>query len=242
MSEAFERARNGLMQVGEQRREYRANQAERATNQAAGNALQAGDYGAASSALFAGGNLQGGMAVQNAGRGAQTADRDQQRSAIAAAVTGLLHVPEAERGVMLQSRIAPLFKQLGMGEYLSQITPQDLTDGSLRGLAASMGGEVETGSYMNAGNGRIVQTRPYGAGVDEVYAAPQAGPTPPAGYRYTPDGSLEAIPGGPADPRVIGSRAAAGRAPPRFRSGGGGRSGGGAAPRVPASRPPWERF
>lgn len=143
MSEAFERARNGLMQVGEQRRAYRADQETRATNQAAGNALQAGDYGAASNALFAGGNLQGGMAVQSAQRGAQTADREQQRSAIAAAVTGLLHVPEAERGAMLQSRIAPLFQQLGMGEYLSQITPQDLTDQSLRGLAASMGGETQ---------------------------------------------------------------------------------------------------
>ena len=34
-----------------------------------------------------------------------------------------------------------------------------------------------------------------------VYTPPKAGPTAPSGYRYKRDGSLEPIPGGPADPK-----------------------------------------
>jgi hypothetical protein len=44
-----------------------------------------------------------------------------------------------------------------------------------------------------------------------VVAAPA-----PAGYRWGADGvTMEYIPGGPADPRTVGVRASAGRAPPR---------------------------
>jgi hypothetical protein len=46
--------------------------------------------------------------------------------------------------------------------------------------------------------------------------------TPPAspGYRWKEDGvTMEYIPGGPADPRTVGVRASAGRAPPRKPAG-----------------------
>lgn len=172
MSEAFERARAGQMAVGANQLAAYDDMMTQRTNGTAGNALMGGDYNAASSALYRGGNLQGGLAVQNAGRQRQAADTEEQKAAIAGAVSGLMHVPEAERAAMLQSRIAPLFQQLGMGDYLSRITPADLTDASLRALTVSMGGEVETGDYMNVGGGRVVQTRPYGSGVEEVYAAP----------------------------------------------------------------------
>lgn len=236
MSEAFDRARAAQMQVGRESADALDQFRTQRTNRAAGNALQAGDYAGASSALYQGGNLQGGMAVQNAGRERQTADRDQQKAAIAGAVSGLLHVPEAQRGQMLQERIAPLFQQLGLGEYLSQITPQDLTDASLRGLAAAMGGEVETGQYMNVGNGRVVQTRPYGQGVDEVYAAP-ADPLDQE-YRRAQIDAARAL----AGQRQTSASVAQSRESRQGRAGGGSRGGGSPRPSAaPASRP-WERF
>lgn len=143
-------------------------------NRAAGNALQNNDYAGASSALYQGGNLRDGMVVQEAGRTQQTADREQTRTAVLAVMTGLRHVPggPAERRAQLQT-IAPRLAMYGVTpDQLGTITDQDLTDQGLDSHIASLGGEVETGSYMNAGNGRIVQTRPYGQGVDEAYAAP----------------------------------------------------------------------
>jgi hypothetical protein len=49
-----------------------------------------------------------------------------------------------------------------------------------------------------------------------VYQSSQEAPT---GYRYGEGGNLEYIPGGPADPRVMGAAAASRRAPPRSRAG-----------------------
>lgn len=222
MSEAFERARLAQMAVGREQANALDDFRTQRTNRAAGNALQGGDYAGASAALYDGGNLEGGMAVQRYGQQAQTADRERQQAAIVAAVTGLLHVPAAERQAMLQTRIAPVFQQVGLGEYLAQIGPEDLSDASLRGLATAMGGSVDSPQPFNTRDG-IVERDPYTGGYRMGYAVENE-PTAPAGYRWTAAGALEAIPGGPADPSVIGSRAAAGRAPPRARSGGGGRS------------------
>jgi hypothetical protein len=80
---------------------------------------------------------------------------------------------------------------------------------------------------------RVIQSGRYTAGLDEATGkelwrhelpADAAGNHIPQGYRPTADGSgLEAIPGGPADPRVAGRLSASKRAPVRGRSGGGGR-------------------
>jgi hypothetical protein len=68
---------------------------------------------------------------------------------------------------------------------------------------------------------------------------PVAAAPAPAGYRWGADGvTLEYIPGGPADPRTVGVRASAGRAPPRKPSGGGR---GGAAPADSGSGP-WTKY
>jgi hypothetical protein len=209
-------------------------------NRTAGNALQAGDYDGASGALYAGGNLRDGMAVQNAGRARQTADMDQQRAAIAAAVSGLLHVPVDQRQAMLQSRIGPVFQELGLGEYLTQIRPEDLSDQSLRGLAASLGGEVPQNTIYNTRDG-IVERDPFSGNYSMGYQVKPAEQAAPIGYRWTNEGGLEAVPGGPADPSVIGTRAAAGRAPQRPRSGNVSAPRSNNPPARP-SRPPWERF
>lgn len=236
MSEAFERARLGQLAVGREQANALDEFQTRRTNRVAGNALQTGDYAGAAGALYDGGNLEGGMAVQRYGQQSQTADRERQQAAIVAAVTGLLHVPPAERQAMLQSRIAPVFQQVGLGDYLGQIGPDDLSDASLRGLAAAMGGEVEQADTFNLGNGRgVVERDPYSGAYRQGYAPAfdareGAGP----GYMWTDETRTAQtyIPGGPADPRVVGTRAAAGRAPPRSRSGGGSRS---SAPARPAA-------
>lgn len=240
-SQAYNAARSAGMAVGRERDNAIADGMAMRTNRATGNALQAGDYAGAAAAQFEGGNVEGGMAVQAAGGRAQAASRDEQRSAIAAAVSGLLHVPVEQRQAMLQSRIAPVFQQLGLGEYLTQISPEDLSDQSLRGLAASLGGEVPQRTTFNTRDG-IVERDPFSGDYTMGYQVKPAEQAAPIGYRWVEGGGLEAVPGGPADPRVIGSRAAAGRAPQRPRSGGvsAPRSSG---PRVTApSRPPWERF
>ncbi len=136
----------------------------------AGNALQSGDYGAASNALYQGGDLQGGLAVQNAGRERQTADRDQQRTALLAVATGLKVGASdvASRRAQLQA-IAPRLSLYGVTpDMLQGITDEDLTDQGLDGVISMLGGTAR-------GNA-------------------------PSGYRYRPDGTLEAIPGGPEDP------------------------------------------
>lgn len=170
-SQAYNAARSAGMAVGRERDNAIADGMERRTNRAAGNALQAGDYSAASSALYDGGNVQGGMAVQNAGRERQTADRDQQRAAFLAVVTGLKvgasDVPS--RRAQLQA-IGPRLGMYGVTpEMLQGITDEDLTDQGLDGVISMLGGTAR-------GNA-------------------------PSGYRYLPDGTLQAIPGGPEDPR-----------------------------------------
>lgn len=236
MSEAFERARLAQMAVGRERANALDDFRTQRTNRAAGNALQGGDYAGASAALYQGGNLNDGMAVQRYGQQVQTADRERQQAAIVAAVTGLLHVPAAERVAMLQTRIAPVFQQVGLGDYLAQIGPDDLSDASLRGLAAAMGGEVEQADTFNLGNGRGVVERDrysgaYRQGYTPAFDA-REGASP--GYMWTDETrtAQRFIPGGQADPSVAGGLAASRRAPPRARSSGGGSrsSGGGSAP------------
>jgi hypothetical protein len=54
--------------------------------------------------------------------------------------------------------------------------------------------------------GYDANNNPVGPAIPKYVApkAPSTGPAAPAGYRYKPDGSLEAIPGGPADQKTKG--------------------------------------
>jgi hypothetical protein len=141
-----------------------------------------------------------------------------------------------------------VLQQMGYpDEVLTQLDASEMSDSQLRALVTAVGGEVRpmTANDRTAG-GNILRPDPYTGEYAPVYTAPVAAPAAPAGYRMTADGNMEYIPGGPADPRVVGSRAAAGRAPPRPRSGGVGGSArpgssGAAAPAGPARRP-WERY
>lgn len=234
MSDAFNAAREGMQRVGDRRIAAYDDMTQRRTARAAGNALQSGDYGAASNALFQGGDLQGGMTVQNAGRTRQTADREQQRTALLAVVTGLRQVPAEQRSAAL-AQIAPRLSVYGVTpDQLATITPQDLSDPSLDSLISTMGGEVQRPRIMQGYRGSLDSVDPYSGAISQVRGPQQQ--DAPTGYRWKPDGTLEIIPG-----YVQGQDAVADarRAPPRARS-----SGGGSAPRPAAapSRPPWERF
>lgn len=232
--EAYNIARDSTLRAGAAQRAEMDDWEAQRTRKAAGNALAGGDYAGAANAMFEGGELQGGLAVQGAERNQQAADRDQQRSAIAAAVSGLLHVPEAERAQVFQQRIAPVFQQIGLGEYISQIQPDDLSDASLRALSVSMGGEVEApfANDRSGPNGSVLRPDRYTGEYAEAYSAPfdpRAGASP--GYMWTDETrtAQRFIPGGQADPSVAGGLAASRRAPPRARASGGG--GGGHSPR-----------
>lgn len=140
-------------------------------SQAAGNALQSGDYSGASAAMFEGGNVAGGLAIQTAGRTAQTADRERTATALVAGVAGLQAIPEGpERLAAFQQRVLPFWRQSGLtDEQLAQIDPNThLTDAFLNSLTAQYGGERQAA---------------------------------PSGYRWRPDGTQEAVPGGPEDPK-----------------------------------------
>lgn len=242
--EIYNQARDSTLAQGRAQMQQIEEMNAKRTRRQAGNALAGGDYGGAANALLQGGDLEAGMAVQGAQRGIQTADREQTKAAVLSVVTGLRQLPAEARAAQLQA-IGPRLAAFGVTpEQLATITPDDLSDQGLDSLISMMGGEVQRPTAYNMRHG-IVERDPYGGGYKLAYEAPEQDPNAPAGYRWTEDGALEAIPGGPADPRVAGGLAASRRAAPRPRSSGGGGGGsrpsGGSAPAAPA-RKPWERF
>jgi len=197
----------------------------------AGNALAQGDYGAASGALLGRGMLDAGMGVQRYQRDEQdrmaTQQRqlsEQQRAAAGERVQFLMRaaqtlrgIPAEQRGQMLQSQVLPAMQNLpGFDpDMLAQIAQSDLSDQSLDTFSQALGAEAEKYQLFQTRGGDIVRV-PVGGGEGGLaYDAPDQPDEPPPGYRWRPDGTLEAIPGGPADPRVAGARAAATRAPAR---------------------------
>jgi hypothetical protein len=208
----------------------------------AGNALAQGDYGAASGALLGRGMLDAGMGVQRYQQGQQDRIATEQRQLseqeragatervgfLMRATKTLRGLPAEQRAQVLQSQILPAMANLpGFDpELLSQIGQTDLSDQTLDVFSQSLGAEAAKYQLFEAPNGdRYAYNSQDPTQSQLIYDAPDMPDDAPTGYRWRPDGGLEAIPGGPADPRVVGNRAAAGRAPPRPRSGGGGMGG-----------------
>jgi hypothetical protein len=207
----------------------------------AGNALAQGDYQGAQGAFFGRGMIDEGMGVQRLQQGQQdrAAAQQQQLSEQEKAAAGervqflmraaqtLRGIPAEQRGQMLQSQILPAMGNFpGFDpEMLAQIAQSDLSDQTLDTFSQALGAEATKYQLFQTRGGDIVRV-PVGGGQGGLaYDAPDQPEEAPNGYRWRPDGGLEAIPGGPADPRVVGTRAAAGRAPPRPRVGGGGSGG-----------------
>lgn len=163
--EAYTNARNAGLAANRMQMEEMERMRQQRVRQQAGNALAGGDLSGASNALFQGGDLESGLAVQNAARTRQTADRDRQRSALAAAASGLLYVPEAQRAAMFQNTIRSRLVAEGVPEeVVNQITPDMLTDAQLRGFAASLGGDIQDAptGYRWGSDGQSMQYIPGG--------------------------------------------------------------------------------
>jgi hypothetical protein len=243
--DTYLRARDTALRNGERARAEAVDTARRTALTQATQAYGAGDFGGARNALAQTGDLGAVMQFDEAQAGVADEARERQRAAFAAGAEGLRRMPFEQRWQTFNSRVRPYLIQEGVSpEDLDTITTEDLADGSLESIIGMYGGEVEEGSYMSGGDGRIVRTLPYGGGVEEAYAPPfdpREGASP--GYMWTDASRTRQVfvPGGPADPAQASRVSSARRAPPRPRSSGGGSSQPAAAPSRPAGRP-WERY
>lgn len=171
---------------------------------------------------------------------AEERDRAEQRvETLSGGVRALLSVPEAQRQQMLAT-LAPQLSTVFDPEALQALQSADLSDASLNAFGAALGQEAQRMQLFQTRTGDIIGVNPATGEQRMVYDGPEPERDAPQGYRWTENGALQAIPGGPADPRVVGERAAAGRAPARPRAA---RPSNGAAP-APArsSGRPWERY
>jgi hypothetical protein len=208
----------------------------------AGNALAQGDYGAASGALLGRGMLDAGMGVQRYQRDEQDRMATQQRQLseqekaaagervqfLMRATKTLRGVPAEQRATVLQAQILPALQNMpGFDpEMLAQVAQSDLSDQTLDVFGQSLGAAATEWKLFETESGDRYAYNPQDPTQQKlIYDAPDMPDPAPQGYRWGPDGNMQFIPGGPADPRVVGTRAAAGRAPPRPRSGGGGMGG-----------------
>lgn len=219
----------------------------------AGNALAQGDYQGASGALLGRGMLDEGMGVQRMQQGQQDRMAEQQRQLseqekaaagekvtfLTRAAQTLRGLPPEQRGQVLQSQIIPAMQNLpGFDpQMLAELAGTDTSDQTLDTFLQALGAEAEKLQLFNTAGG-IVGVQ--GGEARMIYDAPEKPDEAPNGYRWRPDGGLEAIPGGPADPRVAGARAAATRAPARPRGGGGARPSGSTPVRVDPSTIKWD--
>lgn len=214
----------------------------------AGQAYAGGNATDARNALLNGGMineaLQLGRYDQQAQRQAtvdQQAQRDRHFATLVAGAQGLRRLPAEQRWQAYQTRVLPILQQDGVEQsVIGMITPDSLNDTDLDSLITAAGGEVAQPRYLQGQRGALDVIDPYTGQVSNV--RPAAREDAPNGYRWSANGALEAIPGGPADPRTAGALASSKRAPKSGRSGGG--SSGAARPSPAAAAPagrPWER-
>lgn len=210
------------------------------TRTQAGRAYAGGDARGAANALASGGLAQEAADLEYRGQQREGLISDQEREAAADRTTALMQgvaalqgVPYEQRGQVWQ-QIAPMLDGLMPPEIIQQLGSADMSDQNLAAFGAAIGQEAERLQLFQTRAGDIVGVNQRTGDNRVVYDGPEPDPTAPAGYRWTADGALEAIPGGPADPRVAGGLAASRRAPPRARSSGGSRPSGGPRPSAPA--------
>lgn len=223
------------------------------TRRRAGAALAGGDMAGGAQQLLQGGMLGEGMAVQGAAQEQDAQERADQLEFMREAARMLIGVRDQSNGDpnalgQAWQGLMPVFQRMPgtdpamLDQYWQAIQSDPAI---LDRMVPAIDWEI-----MNLGNGQtmaIDQSNPNNR--RELTPAREAPRPTPAGYRWSEDGSaLEAIPGGPADPRVIASSSGARRAPPRPRATGGSRpsapsGGGSSAGGAPAGGGrPWERF
>lgn len=141
-------------------------------------------------------------------RTAQVSEQERALKAKQAFAEAIVHVPPERRAGVYDA----------IGSIMPGVDAQTLE---------SLRGHIQDNDFWRALSGKFSEelkvVAPGGAAINNegkvLYQAPSAEPKAPAGYRPAANGALEAIPGGPADPRVAGSLAGARRKP-----GGGGAS------------------
>lgn len=216
----------------------------------AGNALASGNTAGAMSALGGAGDLAGQRVLQSdmtreadQQREREKADRTEKLTFILRGAEGLLQVPTDQRREIYTTTLRPVLQQMGYpDEVLSQLDASEMSDAQLRSLVTAVGGEVRAvtaNDRMSGGN--VIRPDPYTGEYGTVYEAPAAAPSVPTGWELLPDGSIQ-----PRRGLVEGQGrlAAAGRAPPRPRSGNTNNNPAPSrnpAPSAPARRP-WERY
>lgn len=211
-------------------------QAQDGARRKAGNALAQGDYQGAQGALYGRGLLSEGAGVQDRQIAAQ--DRQTGQQTAMAEAEKKAAAERAQRGIAILTRMKSLPPEMIDSEYqtmlrpyLAETLPPEMmarvdaapkTPENVDLLLTALGAEAEKLQVIQRGNGGYDVVNMASGGVRRSVEPTPDAPNAPTGYRPTADGAgLQYIPGGPADPRVVGTRAAAGRAPTRPRSGGG---------------------
>lgn len=199
----------------------------------AGNALAGGDQAAAMSALGGAGDLAGQRQIgadmtrdADQMRERAEAERREKLTFILQGAEGLLQAPPDQRREIYTTTLRPVLQQMGYtDDVLAKLDSSEMSDAQLRSLVTALGGEVRpvtANDRMSGGN--VIRPDPYTGQYGTVYEAPADAPNVPAGWMLLPDGSMQPRPG---FVEGQGRLAAAGRAPPRPRSG---RVGGSARP------------
>lgn len=217
----------------------------------AGSALAGGDYDGAQNALNKAGMIDEGqkIAAQRANEQYRTAQVDNQKADneraaakqklewLGRATQGLRTVPQEQRQAVLHNLLMPTLQTMGFPpEALAELSQAQLTDQELDAFTQSVGGELQKYQIMSTQNGGVVAVNPHTLESKQIVQGQRSAP---AGYDYGQDGKLRAIPGGPADPSVIGAQAGVRRSavvsrpmPSRGRAGGSG-GGGRSVPALP---------
>jgi len=168
--------------------------AERAARIAGAQGAASGDYQAARTAYAGIGDIQGVGAVDD------LHDASTKKIAEEAQfLSGLLKTNGAES--MLQAYDQRASTYGGKPEEISAIRDKLLKDPE--GTLAALAGAPKY-QYQRAADGSIISVNSITNEAETVY---EGTPRAPSGYQYGEDGALTYIPGGPADPDVVGRQA-----------------------------------
>lgn len=212
------------------------------TQRQAGNALAQGDYQGGANALMRGGMIEQGQGILQYDQKNRQMQAEQERAmqeqAKAAQVQSLktmlggaqslLQAPPDQRAAVYQQSVRPLLEQQGVPpELLAKFDTSGFTDQELQPFVTTLGGELQKPEYqiITPGNGQ----RPYAIQKGNPGSFQYVGPevTGPQGVWKAEGGNQWFYPADGSEPRKGPALTPTPRtyAPPRARSGGGGRGG-----------------
>jgi hypothetical protein len=168
-------------------------------DKAAGLLMQSGDFdGAREMQNYSANSADHRMRKETHQREVQAAVMGQMRDM----AKGVRLVPAEQRLHAFDTTIAPAMQQMGMDQQtIARFRAGDMSDRGLDMLISSLGGEIQKLQVVQRGGGGYDVINPNTGEVTRSVEPMQ--PKPPAGYAWGQDGGLVAIPGGPADPKVV---------------------------------------